>query len=126
MNEYKKISRFKDLIVWKQGHELVLEIYKLASLFPKSEVYSLTDQIKRAGVSITSNIAEGFGRWSYKEKVQFYYIAKGSLTEVENQIEIAKDVGYINEGQYFSISEKILSVSKLLNRLIFASKESSR
>jgi len=79
MNSRGKIEEFTDLIVWQEGHKLVLQIYKITKLFPKEETYSLTDQMRRAAVSVTSNIAEGFGRQGMKEKVQFYFLAKGSL-----------------------------------------------
>ena len=90
---YTKIQTFKDLRVWQLGHSLVLDIYLSTKQFPKDEQFGLTNQIRRAIVSFTSNLAEGFSRSSYKEKAQFYSIALGSLTEVQNQILIAKDVG---------------------------------
>lgn len=80
--ESRKIKSFTDLTVWKEAHELVLLIYSLTKDFPKEELFGLVTQIRRAVVSITSNIAEGFSRNSYKEKAQFYAMALGSLTEV--------------------------------------------
>ena len=74
-----RIRDFTDLDVWKEGHRLVLMLYKITDKFPRSERYSLIDQIRRSSVSVTSNIAEGFGRQTYKEKIQFYYLAQGSL-----------------------------------------------
>ena len=116
------IRSFTDLTVWQEGHKLVLTIYKITSLFPKEELYSLTDQMRRASTSITSNIAEGFGRQTYKEKAQFYYLAQGSLTELKNQILIAKDLSYI---KLESLKELILlsnTVHKLLQGLITKTK----
>lgn len=81
MNE--KIRKFTDLVAWKEGHKLVLMIYQKTKDFPKDELYSITNQMRRAVASITANIAEGFGRQSYKEKIQFYYLAQGSLTELK-------------------------------------------
>jgi len=78
----KKIQSFTQLNVWKEAHKLVLLIYKTTDNFPKKETYSLTDQMRRCAISITSNIAEGFSRQSKKEKLQFYYVSKGSLTEL--------------------------------------------
>ncbi|PIR80147.1 MAG: hypothetical protein COU25_01570 [Candidatus Levybacteria bacterium CG10_big_fil_rev_8_21_14_0_10_35_13] len=78
----KKIQSFTQLNVWKEAHKLVLLIYKTTDNFPKKETYSLTDQMRRCAISITSNIAEGFSRQGKKEKLQFYYVSKGSLTEL--------------------------------------------
>lgn len=116
------IKSFKDLNAWKEGHMLVLEIYKLTSEFPKNEQFGLTNQLRRAAVSITSNIAEGFSRTSYKEKNQFYSMALGSLTEVQNQLLIAKDIHYISDVIFKNSEEKTIVVSKLLNGLIKKSK----
>ena len=76
---YKQIKEFTDLIVWQKGHKLVLTVYLVTKKFPREELFGLSSQMRRAGVSITSNIAEGFGRKGFKEKIQFYYLAKGSL-----------------------------------------------
>lgn len=113
-----KIQSFKDLVVWQEGHKLVVIIYDVAKLFPKSEAYGLVSQMQRSAVSITSNIAEGFSRQSLKEKNQFFSTARGSLTELENQLLVAKDVGYITEENFKSTSKQIISVHKLLNAFI--------
>ena len=112
------IKSFKDLIVWQQGHELVIMIYKLTRDFPAREIYSLVDQMRRAASSVTSNIAEGFGRQTYKEKKQFYYIARGSLTELENQVILSKDINYLDIKKFDDLEERILSVRRLLQGLI--------
>lgn len=117
-----KIESFTDLRVWQEGHKLVLLIYKLTKSFPKVETYSLVDQMRRAVASITANIAEGFGRQGYKEKIQFYYIAKGSLTEVKNFVLIAKDVGYLSEEDFKILIEQANAVDQLLQGLIRKSK----
>lgn len=80
----RTIKEFTDLNAWKEGHILVLDIYKTTSDFPTKETYSIIDQMRRAASSVTANIAEGFGRQTYKEKFQFYYLAQGSLTELKN------------------------------------------
>lgn len=121
-NTTGKIQSFTDLETWQKGHSLVLTVYKKTTEFPKEEKYSLVDQMKRSAVSITSNIAEGFGRQTYKEKVQFYYMAQGSLTELKNQLIIARDVGYISKESFGMIMEKTNTVHKLLNGLIKKSK----
>ena len=82
----KKIVSFTDLNTWREGHTLVLEIYRKTKKFPKEELFGLTSQMRRSAVSVTSNIAEGFSRRSYKEKTQFYFMAQGSLTELQNKI----------------------------------------
>src|SRR3989338_3295219 len=112
-----RIKSFTDLSVWKEGHKLVLMIYKATQTFPPEEIFGLTNQIRRAAVSFTSNIAEGFSRNSSKEKIQFYSIALGSLSEVQSQILIAKDIGYFAGERYDSISQLTITVSKLLNGL---------
>ena len=120
--ELSKIKSFTDLNTWKEAHILVLFIYKITKHFPHDEQFGLTNQIRRAVVSITSNIAEGFSRSSYKEKSQFYSIALGSLTEVQNQLLIARDLEYITQEEFNEIADKTITVNKLLNGLIKKSK----
>lgn len=120
--EYKKINTFKDLEVWKKGHKLVLLIYKITKSFPRDERFGLIDQMRRCAVSITSNIAEGFSRQGSKEKIQFYYISKGSLTELYNHILIAKDVDYINNELFSDVENQIIIVGKILTGLIRSTK----
>lgn len=116
------IQTFFDLETWKRGHHLVLQIYKLTKQFPKEELFGLIMQMRRCAVSITSNIAEGFSRQSYGEKVQFYSMAQGSVTELQNQLVISRDVGYISNQEYERIFEITIHVHKLLNGLIKSSK----
>jgi len=113
-----KINSFTDLTTWKKAHALVVCIYKVTEKFPIKEQYGLTNQIRRAAVSITSNIAEGFSRQSKKEKTQFYFTAKGSLTEVQNQLFIAKDVQYITIESFNNLTDNSLEVGRLLTGLI--------
>lgn len=122
MNDNQKIKTFTDLKVWQEGHELVILVYKITKDFPKDELYSLTNQMRRAAASITSNIAEGFGRQGYKEKIQFYYLAQGSLTELKNQFLITKDVGYLEAKDFGILAEKANNVHRLLQGLITKSK----
>lgn len=117
-----KITSFTDLKVWQEGHQLVVLIYKITKEFPKEELYSLTDQMRRAATSITSNIAEGFGRQGYKEKIQFYYLAQGSLTELKNQIIIAKDIDYLSKANLKLLVERANLTHQLLQGLIKKSK----
>lgn len=116
--EDTKIKSFTDLHAWKQGHMLVIDIYTITKKFPKEEQFGLTNQIRRAIVSFTSNIAEGFSRNSYKEKSQFYSMALGSLTEVQNQLLIAKDIGYITREEFDILSEQTITINKITNGLI--------
>ena len=116
--ELSKVTSFTKLVAWQEGHQLVLLVYSLAKKFPKDEHFALSDQLRRAVVSITSNIAEGFSRGTYKDKAHFYYIALGSLTEAQNQLIIAKDVGYINEKEFVQTANKIDLVNKILRGLI--------
>lgn len=117
-----KIKSFTDMYAWQEGHKLVLKVYQLIKDFPKEEIYSLTDQMRRCAISVTSNIAEGFSRQSYKEKVQFYSVALGSLTELQNQLLIAKDVGYLTKANFQALDEHTIVVHKLINGLIRGSK----
>jgi len=118
----KPIRDFSDLLAWQEGHKLVLEIYALTKKFPKDELFSLVNQMRRAVVSVTSNIAEGFGRQGYKEKIQFFYVAQGSLIELKNQLLIARDIGYISIVDFTKISEQADQTHKLLQGLITKSK----
>jgi four helix bundle protein len=118
----KKIKDFQDLLAWQEAHKLVVEIYKLTVIFPKHELFSLTNQIRRAVVSITSNIAEGFGRKGYPEKVQFYHIAQGSLVEVKNQLIIARDVDYIDSKTFDRVMLQADEAHKLLQGLLTKTK----
>jgi len=117
-----KIASFTDLEAWKEGHKLVLLIYRTAPDFPKDEMFILTSQLRRAAISITSNIAEGFSRISYKDKIRFYYMALGSVTELQNQLLVARDLGYLKDKAFHQISALSVREHKLLNGLIKSSK----
>jgi len=90
----------KDLDVWKNSIDFVTEIYKLTNKFPKSEFYGLTNQIRRSAVSIPSNIAEGAGRAHNKEFIQFLNISLGSISEIETQLTISKNLGFIDTDNF--------------------------
>ena len=120
------MKTYRDLIVWQKAYAFTIALYKSTQSFPKEEVYGLTSQIRRATVSITSNIAEGFGRSGAKEKDQFYAIAHGSLYEVESQLFVALGVGYISPENHAQLLFDIEEVSKLLQGLRKANKERSR
>lgn len=117
-----KIITFKDLYVWKEGHKLVLTIYKVTKILPKEEKFGLIDQMRRCAISITSNIAEGFTRKGKKEKTQFYYMAKGSLVELHNQLIICNDIKYLSNENFIIIENQINNVGKILTGLIRSTK----
>ncbi|MEN9852221.1 MAG: hypothetical protein RI996_164 [Candidatus Parcubacteria bacterium] len=116
--EQLSTSSYKDLRVWRESHSLVLSVYALSKHFPKEEYFALLTQIRRAVVPITSNIAESYGRRTYKDKAHFLQIALGSLYEVENQLLISKDLLYISELDFSLVEQKITLVSKLLHGII--------
>lgn len=120
--ESGKIKSFTDLDAWKEGHKLVLMIYQLTMAFPEEELFGLVIQMRRCAVSITSNIAEGFSRQSYKEKVQFYSVAQGSTTELQNQLLIARDIKFITNEKFQEIAEQSIKVHKIISGLIKKSK----
>lgn len=109
---------YRDLLVWQQAMTLVEDVYKTTSGLPRSEDYALTSQLRRAAVSIPSNIAEGSGRGTDRDQVLFLRIALGSFRELETQIEIARRVGYVTEEQENQLRAQVTSVDKLLVRLI--------
>jgi len=121
-NKGPKIVSFTSLKTWQEGHSLVLLVYQVTKKFPKSENFCLIDQMRRAVISITSNIAEGFGRQGYKERVRFLYLAQGSLTELKNQIIVAKDIGYLTEKDINQLVEQANITHRLLGGLIKKSK----
>lgn len=117
-----KIKSFTDLVAWQEAHKLVLMIYKITKDFPKDEKFGLISQLCRAVISISSNIAEGFARGTMKDKIQFYRIAQGSITEVQNQLLIARDIGYLERNIFVKIADQTILVNKLVNGLIKSSK----
>lgn len=109
---------YKRLKVWQKSIELVEKVYAAARTLPKEETYALADQMRRAVVSIPSNIAEGHGRGSDKECVQFLFIARGSLFEIETQIELCRRLGYVRQEETADLLELTVEISKMLNALI--------
>jgi len=112
-----KIKNFTDLNAYKEAHKLVLIIYKVTNKFPKEERYGLINQMRRATVSITSNIAEGFSRNTIKDKCQFYTLAQGSLTELQSQLLISRDLSYLTREDFNQIANQTVIVNKLINGL---------
>lgn len=114
---HMKTFSFEKLIAWQKARELASEIYKITRLFPKDEVFGLTSQMRRCAVSIASNLAEGSGRNSMKDKARFTEIAFGSALELLNQLILSFDFEYFEEQKYIEIREKITEVTVLINGL---------
>jgi four helix bundle protein len=112
------IKNFTELNAWKEAYELILLIYKFTDNFPQKETYALVSQMRRASVSVASNIAEGFSRRTRKEKIQFYSMAQGSLTELQNQIIISMGVGYLKMAEKDELLTQTTIVHKHINGLI--------
>ena len=113
MNEIKS---YKDLLIWQKGISIVKLVYQIVKAFPQDEIYALSNQIKRASVSVPSNIAEGYGRNTDKSFSHFLDIARGSLFELETQLVIAKELGFITDDELFQeILIQIEEESKMIN-----------
>ena len=109
---------YNDLDVWIECRKLTTEVYLLSKVFPKEELYGLTNQIRRAAISVISNIAEGTGRNTVKDTLRFFYISRGSLYEVEAQLIISKELNFISEEQLKEILLRCTTCKKLLNGFI--------
>jgi four helix bundle protein len=116
--ENKSIKNFTDLEAWQEAYDLTIKIYRLSKDFPKEEIFGIVSQLRRASVSVSSNIAEGFGRYHYKDKIKFYYQARGSATEVQNLIMICLELGYIDKENHDKSIEQLIKIQKLINGLI--------
>jgi four helix bundle protein len=112
------MANFKELLVWQKSIDFVTEIYKFTDSFPKDETFGLKSQIRRASVSIPSNIAEGNSRRSKPDYVQFLKISRGSCAEVETQLIISKNLHFLDEINYLKLNQDIIEISKMLNGLI--------
>ena len=113
----------KDLRVWQQSIEMVTSIYLMTQSFPKEETFGLVSQLRRASVSVPSNIAEGYARGTDKEKLHFLRMSSGSMSEVETQLLLSLNLGYIDQEKYNELSEIVTSVWKQLNSLISSIKK---
>lgn len=109
---------YTNLNVWEESKNLVVLVYKLTENFPEKELYGLISQIRRSAVSVPSNIAEGCGRQHVKDSIQFFYISRGSLYELETQIHISRDLEYIKEEDYKAILNQLTTCKKLLSGFI--------
>lgn len=120
-----KVLSYKDLVAWQKSMVLVTEVYKASQKFPKEELFGLMSQIRRAAVSVPSNIAEGHARSSKKEFQYFLSNARGSLAELETQLTIAYQLAYINEITINQLLDQLWEVGRILNGLLSSLKRSS-
>ena len=112
------IQSYKDLIVWQKAMQMTEMVYSMVKKLPKEETYALSDQMRRAAVSIPSNIAEGYGRNSKKEYIQFLSIAKGSGYELETQMILTIRIGYVTEQEILPIMNLLTEIGKIINSMI--------
>ena len=112
------LQSYKEFTVWQKSMDLAVEIYKLVKLLPKEETYALSDQMRRAVVSIPSNIAEGQGRNSTREFIKFLSIARGSQCEIETQLQLCIQIGYLREDETKKALNLCEEISKMLNSLV--------
>jgi four helix bundle protein len=115
-----KIRSFEDLEVWQAGKRLALLAYQLTAGFPSCEIYGLTSQIRRAAVSVPANVAEGFGRFHYGDKIRFFLHARGSLNEMKSHFLIAQELGYLDRSKLDGALQSVDSLGVKLNNLINA------
>ena len=112
------IKQYRDLIVWQKSMQLVIDIYRFSNGLPKEEQYGLISQIRRSSVSIPSNIAEGYGRNATHDYIRFLKIARGSLYELQTQIEICLNLEYLSKASFNEIDEKCREIERMLTSLI--------
>jgi len=124
--ERKEIVNYKDLIVWQKAVAFSVKMYKATGKFPKSELYALVSQLRRAAVSISSNIAEGHTRQHTGEFIQFLHIALGSSSEVETQLMIARELNYLCGSEYAELIDGLQEIRKMLNGLVGSLKRKVR
>ncbi len=116
-------NNFEDLDAWKQSIELAVSVYGLSKSFPKDELFSLTNQLRRSVSSVSANLAEGYGRYGLKEKMQFYKIANGSLLEAKSFCYLSNKLGYISDDDLKNILNHFITCQKLITALIKSIRE---
>ncbi|MDO8504955.1 MAG: four helix bundle protein [bacterium] len=119
------IKTFRDLQVWQKAHALVLEVYRITKVFPSHEMYGLVSQLRRAVISVASNIVEGFKRRSVQDSIHFYNMADASLEEVKYQLLVARDLEYISNKAYDSVLQLAEETSKMLRSWIISQRQNS-
>ncbi len=118
VHKNKAVKTYRDLVVWEKSMQFVTDIYSITKKFPGDELYSLTNQIRRSAVSIPSNIAEGFGRNTKKEFKRFLNISMASVFEIQTQIRISLNLGYIDSSVFDKIFESSREIERMLSSLI--------
>lgn len=113
-----EIKTYRDLIVWQKAMVLVTDVYSETKGFPKDEQFGITSQLRRCSVSIPSNIAEGYGRFSTKDYLRFLKISRGSLFELQTQLEICKNLNYLSTEQFTHLNEKSREIERMLSALL--------
>lgn len=114
----EKIKSYKQLRIWQSGIDIVKHVYSVTKNYPREELYSLTSQMRRSAISIPSNIAEGFKRYHKKEYAQFLHISLGSAAELETQLIISNELGYLKENELNELSAKLEHLSKMTSSLL--------
>lgn len=112
------LKNFKELNVWQKSYNLCLMVYKITRTFPKEEVYGLVSQLRRVSVSVPSNIAEGYGRNTTADYIRFLYIAYGSICELDTQVHLSGDLGFIDKDALIKIVDDVAEVERMLKGLI--------
>jgi len=112
------VKDFKELSVWSKAHELTITIYALTRAFPRDEIYGLTSQVRRSSASIGANIAEGCGRRSDGEMARFLQIARGSASETEYHLLLARDLGFLPESEFRQAEQKLVELERMLTSLV--------
>lgn len=118
------MATYRDLLIWQKSMTLVTEIYSITKNFPREEVYGLTSQIRRSSISIPSNIAEGYGREGNKDYLKFLNIATASLFEMQTQLEIAFNLGFVNEIQFNKTYQNSREIERMISAFSRKIKES--
>jgi four helix bundle protein len=113
-----KYLGFEDTTIWKEAHSAVLAIYEMSKKFPSEERFALLSQMRRAAVSIEANIAEAFGRYHYKDKLNFYYNSRGSIEETKSHMMTSRDLGYITRDDFNAVKVQLDIVKVEINRII--------
>ncbi|MDD4178644.1 MAG: four helix bundle protein [Candidatus Margulisbacteria bacterium] len=117
------MKEFTELRVWQEGKSITVSIYKLTEKFPGQERFGLTDQLRRAANSVCANIAEGFERYHTKDKIRFYYLARGSAAECKSHLLISKELGYLSEETTKNLIEQCSEIGRMINAMITAIRE---